>query len=1357
MRSLFGRKKEETPPSSPLASDGAAATSEIVQLRVIEARNLKPMDTFGRAGASDPFVQLRLGSRMKKTAVQKGTLEPVWNEEFEFSGVDEDHELVVTVYDWDRFTSNDPMGQVVIPTLEMAGVPDWYPLQKMEGVDEPQGELLLACDAVFPPGSAAALAIKGHQKAQLARKALRERKEREAAAAARGDADESIDIGDQVSPTEAELTAMREEAEAQAAEQTADREEEEARLAEESAAREQAEAEAAAAEADQQEEEARLALERKLQEEADVRAAEERLAAAVIGGDAGEILAAEAALEKEKAEAEEAARESARETAEAAEAKAIADAEMAQANAANDEAKAERAQADSARLTADHERAEANQAHGAAALEVAAAKLAELQAAKLAEAEAAQGSNPNEVGGGYNDMGNRVRRGKKAGGGTRPFSAPLEFTYYCGKAFPGGPLEPVQVQFEAAEEAKKERYTEARDDLLDAARDAAKKRLEAAEAADDPDELLAAETEKANLLEEVVAPEQETVDVGSYTIDVEEAGSGGGGAATDYGEEASEVAIDLSASDIGSIDLIAEEDEAAAGGGGAGGEGKVVAVLGVVGIEEGSEPPGYEVIVDAEAGTISVIRLDYPAEGWEEELQVVVLVDPLKRLDTQERARRREALAWYKDKMAVLRAEAAREWRRQPLGQKTVPGLNGTCGPWDGDQCPSCWRYQQALERDASHTKWRDTSAGRRTLLAERRHRMTGYSAAKMEPRQTPLKVVRARRSRHEERAAFALQRRASRKHPMEELQAVADELLQLSGRVRKRSSDALTGGPEWVWKDRWLQLIELPQGREAVGKPHLFGKPHMRPKPALALEYRHHSNSKRVLGVVPLAGVSSGGYRLILKSGPRGDRMLDLHAAHIPRDSVAYSAFPGFVICGPRDHRTLKRGTPALFMSGSSSHEDLHRARSWHKHLTILTRLGEDPDEASRREQEEIEASEAEKAEADYGDEDAFEEEDEDEEGDDDRSAYSDDDFEAEDEDPAAERARKRAAGPTFWLSATVTEARNLPADSRFDKNDVYISCCLTAHFAEIVAGEVEDDDRRARHRTTTCDNGGDAPTWGGKGGGGAFGERGETLKWTLKDPGATLIVEVWDEDFGLDDDDLIGKAEIPLDPSGEIEAADGADGDWYDLKNPKGKDAGQVRLAVNCVRDAGDAAGVGWEKMHTVRTRIKIGAYTDITNVAAHRDADQARKEAAAAVVKAELTKVKKARDDKQKAIDDALREAAAGTKIDPWGKKDGHASFYQPPPRTYYASAGMVRDARNNAQGAEQHEGGGTATGAHVRYASGELRLMLDEKLESQMAAGADLWNSAGVASSSKEQRINRINRGLVRIPDPYPEDA
>jgi hypothetical protein len=439
---------------------------------------------------------------------------------------------------------------------------------------------------------------------------------------------------------------------------------------------------------------------------------------------------------------------------------------------------------------------------------------------------------------------------------------------------------------------------------------------------------------------------------------------------------------------------------------------------------------------------------------------------------------------------------------------------------------------------------------------------------------------------------------------------------------------------------------------------------------------------------------------------------------------------------------------------------QDVNRARLWQKHLIALNSFGEDPEVAARNDREEMEAAAAEKSEQAYGDDafdDEFEEEDEDGEAAGSEEGYSEDDFDEEEvaADTAAERAKKRLAGPTFHLSATVTEAKGLP-NSRFDKNDVYVSCCLSTYYDEVVKGEESEDDRRSRHRTTTHKDGGATPSWGGKGGGGAFLDRGETLVWTLENPGTELIVEVWDEDYGVDGDDLIGKAAIPLDPSGEFVSGN-EDGDWYALKGANGLGVGQIRLGLNCTREAGEAAGVGWAKMNAVRTRVKIAGYTGITQAKAHNEANKRRREAAATAVKIELDRAKAARDEKEQVIEEALREAAAGTKVDPWGKKDGHPSFYQPPPRTYYASAGFVREARNNAQGSEQHEGGGSATGAHIRYASGELRLMLEANLDAQIGRGADMWNSPNVATSSKDQRINRIIRGLVRIPDPYPEDV
>jgi hypothetical protein len=55
------------------------------------------------------------------------------------------HVLVLEIFDWDRFTKDDPMGRVSIPVTEMDGVTRWYQLQPMDGMDEPKGEIQLRC------------------------------------------------------------------------------------------------------------------------------------------------------------------------------------------------------------------------------------------------------------------------------------------------------------------------------------------------------------------------------------------------------------------------------------------------------------------------------------------------------------------------------------------------------------------------------------------------------------------------------------------------------------------------------------------------------------------------------------------------------------------------------------------------------------------------------------------------------------------------------------------------------------------------------------------------------------------------------------------------------------------------------------------------------------------------------------------------------------------------------------------------------------------------------------------------------------------------------------------------------------
>ncbi|XP_029176995.1 synaptotagmin 1 isoform X2 [Nylanderia fulva] len=86
---------------------------------ILEAKNLKKMDV---GGLSDPYVKIALmqnGKRLKKkkTSIKKCTLNPYYNESFSFEVPFEQVQkvqLVVTVVDYDRIGTSEPIGKVVL-------------------------------------------------------------------------------------------------------------------------------------------------------------------------------------------------------------------------------------------------------------------------------------------------------------------------------------------------------------------------------------------------------------------------------------------------------------------------------------------------------------------------------------------------------------------------------------------------------------------------------------------------------------------------------------------------------------------------------------------------------------------------------------------------------------------------------------------------------------------------------------------------------------------------------------------------------------------------------------------------------------------------------------------------------------------------------------------------------------------------------------------------------------------------------------------------------------------------------------------------------------------------------------------
>jgi len=81
----------------------------VVSVRVVEARDLMPMDLNGK---SDPYVVLKFGARQQqKTNYINSDLNPVWNEVFTFDVESGKEDIEVIAYDKDDFGKDDFLGR----------------------------------------------------------------------------------------------------------------------------------------------------------------------------------------------------------------------------------------------------------------------------------------------------------------------------------------------------------------------------------------------------------------------------------------------------------------------------------------------------------------------------------------------------------------------------------------------------------------------------------------------------------------------------------------------------------------------------------------------------------------------------------------------------------------------------------------------------------------------------------------------------------------------------------------------------------------------------------------------------------------------------------------------------------------------------------------------------------------------------------------------------------------------------------------------------------------------------------------------------------------------------------------------
>lgn len=111
---------------------------------VAEARGLRHTDFLG--SSPDPYAVLQLREVRYQTRKERSTRNPSWQAEFDFAAFGPQDQLTISLWDKDRFTQDEFLGQVVLRFDDLSdGCRRWYHLQPRPGVGDRniKGELYL--------------------------------------------------------------------------------------------------------------------------------------------------------------------------------------------------------------------------------------------------------------------------------------------------------------------------------------------------------------------------------------------------------------------------------------------------------------------------------------------------------------------------------------------------------------------------------------------------------------------------------------------------------------------------------------------------------------------------------------------------------------------------------------------------------------------------------------------------------------------------------------------------------------------------------------------------------------------------------------------------------------------------------------------------------------------------------------------------------------------------------------------------------------------------------------------------------------------------------------------------------------